>query len=127
MKSFLAILAGFVTVFALSTVTDLILHATHVFPPMGRTMSDPLFVLAFAYRALYTVLGCYLTARMAPDRPMRHALILGSVGFLVSLVGLAFTWSKGPEFGPKWYPVAIALSALPLAWLGGALHRTSAR
>jgi hypothetical protein len=26
---------------------------------------------------------------------------------------------------PAWYPIAIALTALPCAWLGGALYRRS--
>lgn len=25
--------------------------------------------------------------------------------------------------GPAWYPIALALSVFPTAWLGGVLHR----
>jgi hypothetical protein len=56
-----------------------VLHATGVFPPFGQPMADALFLLATAYRIVYGVAGCYLTARLAPDRPMRHALALGVV------------------------------------------------
>jgi hypothetical protein len=33
------------------------------------------------------------------------------------------------NLGPAWYPIALAVTALPLAWLGGALYlaRASAR
>jgi hypothetical protein len=33
------------------------------------------------------------------------------------------------DLGPAWYPIALAVTALPLAWLGGALYlaRASAR
>src|SRR6187402_3166600 len=48
-----SVLAGLVTIFFLSTATDMALHATSVFPPFGERMSDALFVLAAAYRVLY--------------------------------------------------------------------------
>jgi hypothetical protein len=40
-------------------------------------MGDALFLLATAYRIVYGVAGSYVTARLAPDRPMQHALALG--------------------------------------------------
>jgi hypothetical protein len=52
---------------------------------------------------------------------MQHALILGAVGVVLSLIGLLATWNKGPEFGPKWYPLALVVLALPCAWIGGRL------
>jgi hypothetical protein len=33
------------------------------------------------------------------------------------------TWSAGPEFGPKWYPLALVALALPSVWAGGKLAR----
>jgi ABC-type xylose transport system permease subunit len=53
---------------------------------------------------------------------MRHALILGAIGFVVSLAG-AITATTMVDLGPAWYPIALVLTALPCAWLGGALHR----
>ena len=41
-------------------------------------MSDALFLLATVYRSLYAVAGSYVTARLAPHRPMKHALAGGS-------------------------------------------------
>ncbi|HEY6245884.1 MAG TPA: hypothetical protein VIX17_18175 [Pyrinomonadaceae bacterium] len=37
----------------------------------------------------------------------------------MSIAGAAATWTKGREFGPKWYSIALVAIALPLAWLGG--------
>ena len=37
-------------------------------------MSNALFVLATVYRTIYTVAGGYITARLAPNRPMRARL-----------------------------------------------------
>jgi len=27
------------------------------------------------------------------------------------------------HLGPSWYPIALVITALPCAWLGGVLHR----
>lgn len=116
-----AVIAGLAAIFVLSHATDAALHATGIFPPAGQPMSDALFVLAFAYRVLYSVAGCWLAARLAPDRPMRHALALGVLGLVLSTAATLATWDKGPEFGPKWYPLALVASALPCAWAGGRL------
>ena len=50
---------------------------------------------------------------------MRHALALGAIGFLVSLAGVIVT--AGMDLGPRWYPIALVVTALPGAWLGGRL------
>jgi hypothetical protein len=122
LRSIVAIVAGFLVIVVLSTVTDVVMHATGVFPPWFQPMSDSLFLIATAYRIMYSVLGCYLTARLAPDRPMLHALILGGIGFLLSVAGAVGTWSEGPEFGPKWYPLALVALSIPLAWVGGKIR-----
>jgi len=123
-RSIGAVLAGLVAIFILSLGTDVALHAAGVFPPWGRPMSNALFLLATAYRTVYSVAGCYLTARLAPDRPMRHALWLGVVGLVLSTVGAVATWNRGPAFGPKWYPLALIALAMPCAWVGGRMVRT---
>jgi len=117
-----AVLAGFLAIFILSIATDVALHATGVFPPWGQPMSDALFLLATAYRIVFGVAGCYIAARLAPDRPMQHALALGVVGFAVSILGAVATWDRGPAFGPHWYPVAIIAITMPCAWAGGRLR-----
>lgn len=122
-RSIWAIVAGFLSVAVLSTVTDIILHLTGVFPPMDKPAPMPtsLWILATAYRVVYTVGGNWLTARMAQRFPMKHAIILGSIGTVVATLGVTFTWNKGPEFGPKWYPIALVVTALPCSWIGAKL------
>jgi hypothetical protein len=86
-------------------------------------MYDPgLNLLALAYRSVYAVVGSYIAARFAPHNPMRHALALGVVGFVLSLAGGIATITT-MDLGPVWYSVALVLTALPCAWLGGVLHR----
>jgi hypothetical protein len=53
---------------------------------------------------------------------MAHALVGGLVGLVVSIVGAAVTWNKGPAFGPHWYPLALVVLAIPQAWAGGRLR-----
>jgi len=121
-----AVLAGFFATFILSVATDLVLHATDVFPPWGQPMPNALFVLATVYRTIYTVAGGYITARLAPNRPMEHALTLGVVGLFAAIAGTVVTWNKGPEFGPHWYPLALVVTAIPCTWLGGKLAQPAA-
>ena len=116
-----AVLAGFVTVFILSLATDQILHVLKIYPPWGEIMSDRLFALATSYRVVYTVLGGYITARLAPYRPLRHALLLGYIGLALSIVGAAATWNHVPPLGPHWYSLAIVATSLPCTWVGGKL------
>jgi hypothetical protein len=52
---------------------------------------------------------------------MQHALVGGLLGLVVSIVGAAATWNKGPAFGPHWYPLALIVLAMPQAWAGGKL------
>lgn len=115
-----AVLAGLVVIFAVTTATDVIMHEGGVFPPADAPpMSGALFLLAFGYRFVFDVAGCYLTAHLAPSRPMRHALVLGGIGLVLSIGGAAAMWGAGPA----WYPLGLAASALPCAWLGGRLAR----
>lgn len=120
-----AVVAGIVPVIVLSLGTDEILHLAKVYPPWGQRMADGLFGLATAYRIVYSVAGGYITARLAPYAPLRHAVILGLIGLVPGLLGVMVAIAK-PELGPLWYPVALAVTGLPCAWLGGVLYRPPA-
>jgi hypothetical protein len=117
-----AVFAGLVLIVILDTGLDVIMHATGIYPPWFQPMSMGLWLLAISYRTIDGIAGSYLTARLAPDRPLAHALVLGVIGFLLSTAGLLATWGKGPEFGPKWYPIALVVIALPCAFIGGTLR-----
>jgi peptidoglycan/LPS O-acetylase OafA/YrhL len=122
-----ALAAGFVVTAALSLGTDVVMHGTGVFPGWGEPMSDGLFAWATVYRVTFTVLGGYVTAKLAPRRPMAHAVWLGLIGTIVAAAGAAATWNAGPAFGPHWYPVTLVLTALPCVWAGGLLRVRSRR
>ena len=125
MKSIGAVLAGLLVIVILSSAVDVVLHATGVFPPWGQPMSDALFALATGYRIVISIGGCYIAARLAPNRPMQHALALGIIGVVISAIGAAVTIGKGPELGPMWYPLALVAVSMPCAWLGGRWTRSA--
>jgi hypothetical protein len=84
LRSVAAIFAGVMTVIVLSLGTDVILHATGIYPPWFQPMADPLWVLALAYRIVYGIAGGYVAGRFAPNQPMKHALIVGFIGLALS-------------------------------------------
>jgi hypothetical protein len=117
-----AVIAGAAVSILLEVGTDALMHATGIFPKGAGSMSDALFVLATAYRTIYGVLGAYITARLAPNRPMMHALILGALGTAAAAAGAITMWNKMPAIGPKWYALLLIVLELPTAWLGGKLR-----
>jgi hypothetical protein len=122
-----AVLAGFVTVALLSLATDQVLHSLEVYPPWGVPMHAPaLNLLALSYRIVYTILGGYLTAKLAPHSPMRHVVVLGVIGFVTATAGAVVAITMA-DLGPGWYPIALALTGFPCVWLGGVIHERAER
>jgi hypothetical protein len=115
-RSVLAVLAGLVTVVLLSVVTDEIMHATGIIP-RGAMWNPWHNALALAYRCVFTVAGGYVTARLAPAKPMTLVVILGLIGTAAGIAGVIAT--AGMNLGPRWYPIAIAVTGFPCVWLGG--------
>ena len=119
-RSIGAVAAGVFVIIAVTTLVDVLFHAIGVFPPMDQPIDDRLALLATAYRIVISVAGAWLTARLAPNQPMKHVLILGYVGVVLGLVGVIATWNMG--LGPRWYPVALAVLAIPQCWAGGRMY-----
>jgi hypothetical protein len=119
-RSIAAVAAGFLTVVVLSLATDQLFHVLNVYPPWGQPMyATSLNALALSYRIVYTLLGGFITARLAPHAPMRHVMILAIIGLVAGTVG-AIAAIAG-NFGPNWYPIALAATAYPCTWFGGRL------
>ncbi len=125
--SVVAVAGGFVATFVLSVATDAALHAAGVFPALGQPMAEPLFVVATVYRVAYTVAGGWITARLAPDRPMWHAMVLAAIGLAASLAGVVAWWVGGAALGPGWYPVTLLVTSVPAIWAGAKLRERQAR
>jgi len=118
-RSILAVLAGIVVGIVFSTATDFGLHAVGFAPSVNERWPNHLLVLATLYRSIYGILGSYVIARLAPNRPMGHSLVAGTLGLVLSSVGAAAAWST--TVGQHWYPIVLALTALPTAWMGAKL------
>lgn len=119
-RSIWAIVAGFLAVVILSIGTDVVLYRLGIFPPLGQRMADRLFAWATVYRTIYGIFASYLTARLAPNRPMWHAMVGAGIGMLVGTAGAIATWNKG--LGPHWYPVGLVMMGIPSAWIGAKLR-----
>jgi hypothetical protein len=119
-KSIWAVVAGVLFIVIVTTLVDIMLHATGVFPPMDQPINDTLALLATSYRIVITVGGAWLTARLAPNKPMKHAMILGYVGVVMGLIGLVATWNLA--LGPRWYPILLVVLAIPQCWAGGRIY-----
>ncbi len=118
LKSIGAILVGMATGAILSIGTDFVLETTGIFPPPDKGFFMWwMLVLALIYRGIYTAGSGYITAALAPNRPMRHAIILGIIGVVVTILGSIANWDKSHA----WYPIALILITLPCTWLGGKL------
>ncbi len=117
-----AVFAGFLAIVVSTTAIDVVLHAVHFYPPWGEATSDASLLVATAYRIVCSIGGCWLTARLAPWKPMQHAIALGVVGVLVSLTAAIVTWNAGPAFANHWYALALIAVALPCAWAGGRIQ-----
>ena len=121
-KSIGAVLAGFVAVALLSVATDFIFETFEIF--LG-TVHPELYTswmlgVALLYRSIFTVIGGYITAKLAPQNPMRHVYILVVLGLIGGIAGAVGGW----HLGNHWYPVLLAITGPMFVWIGGNLHKS---
>lgn len=119
-KSIGAGVAGIVVGAVLSVGTDAILEAKGILPHGNLYVSTALIWAVLLYRSVYNTLGCYLAAALAPQNPMRHALILGVIGTVISAAAAFGT--RNMNLGPGWYAWTLAALSLPAAYIGGKLY-----
>jgi hypothetical protein len=118
-RSFAAVIVGFFTIVLLSLAADSLLRVVipGAFSDTGRTESVPVLLFVLLYVFAIGVLGCWLAARIAQRKPMKHALILGVVALFFGLLGAVTLW----ETAPPWYHILTVLLIMPAAWVGGTL------
>ena len=115
-----AIVVGFVLIGLLAVSSDLALMRAlpaH-FDAAGGTRNAGILLAMLGYVTVYATFGCWLAARLAPARPMFHALVLGGLGLAFNVMGSAM---RG-DTAPLWYHVVGLALTLPSAWLGGWLR-----
>lgn len=122
LRSIGAIVTGMITIIILSIVTDKLLESFGLFPAVENETFIPwMLVVALVYRCIYAVAGGYVTARLAPGQPIKHAIILGIIGIVLSMIGTIVGWNQSAH----WYPIALVITSLPCTWLGGRLKPIS--
>ncbi len=123
MRSVGAVAVGFLFIAVLSFGTDILLRVT--FPDdidvPGEIVSLRVLAISLTSAAVYATVGCYLTARLAPSRPMRHALLLGVLVLVFTVVNADFLWMLAAD----WYRLASLVIVMPCAWIGGWLAERS--
>jgi hypothetical protein len=116
----LSILAGLLLNILLGGLSDHIFHITGVYPPYGESMKDhSLLILAFSYRAVFMVLGGYLTAFIARRKARKAVYILGILGAVIWLAGAIAMW----DYAYPWYNIIGIILAIPLTMAGYALFK----
>ena len=120
MRSIWAVVAGFLFIVVLSLGADKIIQtmSPNLFNANGGTTNLVILCLMTVYVAVFAIVGCYLAARLAPSHPMRHALSLGALGLIFSLIGTWMMWDKAPA----WYNILNLVLVMPYAWFGGRLR-----
>lgn len=121
LKGIGAILAGMIFIGIFHAGTDFLLERLGIFTPPSEGFHTPwMVVTATIYRCVFTVIGGYITATLAPNPPMRYVAILGLIGLALCIAGAIATIPM--KIAPAWYPIVLAVTAFPCTWLGGVLR-----
>ncbi len=120
-KSIIAGIAGIVVGAALSIGMDKLLETTGVLPGTHLHVASWLIGVVILYRLVFTVLGCYVTAKLAPHHPMNHAITVGLLGAFVAALGAYVT--RTMNLGPQWYAWTLAVLTISTGWIGGTLAK----
>jgi len=121
-KSIGAVVAGLVAIIALSLGADILLGALGIFPGITdvTTPHAPwMLVIALVYRSIFTVIGGYITARLAPQNPMRHVYVVMGIVLVLTIFGAIAGWSLGNQ----WYSILLVLTGPLFILLGGKLYK----
>ena len=82
-----------------------VMRAFGFFTAVGRPTGDGPFALATIYRTVYGVAAAYITARLAPNRSMMHAIVLGVPGPCREYCGCRGNVEQTARPGAQWYPL----------------------
>jgi hypothetical protein len=123
-----SVLLGLIVILLLVGVSDATLEklfpAQFVNPDGSYAIPGlPLVACIIGYMFVYAGVGGYLTARIAPQWPLAHALALGA---LLLLVSLAFALAN-PHQQPLWYLLTSTVFVVLGCLAGGRLKARSAR
>ena len=117
LQSVLAVVGGFLLIGVLAFGTGKLVQAT--WPAQVDAAGNPttalMMIVQLLYVGVFATFGCWLAARLAPSRPMLHALGLGVLGLALNVASAIAL----RESAPAWYLAAGVLTTMLWAWLGG--------
>ena len=116
-RSIVAVVVGFLVIGALAFGTGRLVQAT--WPARADAAGTPtttlMMLVQLLYVGVYATFGCWLAGRLAPSRPMRHALVVGVLGLALNVPSALVL----RDTAPAWYLAAGVLTTMLWAWLGG--------
>lgn len=123
-RSIVAVIAGIVTLaatsFAIEAAANPLLMKLfpHTLPnEAALNHNAAVKLITFGYTALCIGAGGFVTAWIARDSKVIHAVVMG-----VFLAGLtAMLMLLEPQRAPRWAWVLLILMTVPMAWVGAAL------
>ena len=126
-RSILAVIVGYCVTAIATAGIDFILGtlAPAAFPKPGedQAVGSSWLLLILGYSSIFAILGGYVTALVAKRSEVKHALALGIVMVMLSLVSML------TYFGQQalWFQIGLLVLALPAALLGGYLRARQVR
>jgi hypothetical protein len=119
-RSIVAVVVGYLLIGMLSFGADVVMHnlRPEVYLDGGRLEHVPTLLVVMVYVAVFAILGCYVTARLAPRNPMKHALILGALGVVTQVAMWSIAWNTVPA----WFHIVSLALVMPYAWIGGRIR-----
>ena len=122
-KSIGVILLAFVVIALLSTLTDFLLESIGVLPnPQKGLFVKWAILLVLFYRGVFTIFGGFIVAKLAPNKPMLHAIIPGIIGTLITVI--AVSSPSFSEKAPLWFGFTLAAITIPCIWLGVSIKQS---
>ena len=123
MRSLTAVLVGGIVAAVLFQLGAVIALLSFYGIPLGASPTPPgpgYFALNLGCSAVAAVVGGWVTARVAADRPLAHA------GAVAVLLGALVLWgfAKPASQWPSWYPPVLALVGLAGLLVGAVLWRS---
>ena len=117
LKSIGVILLAFISITLLSITTDFLLESIGILPDPNKGLFDTrAIILVLAYRGIYTIFAGFIIAKLAPSKPILHAIILGAIGIIITV--LATTEPSFSDKAPLWFGYTMAAITIPCLWLG---------
>src|SRR5688572_8281144 len=117
LKSIGVMLFAFVINALLSMLTDFLLESIGVLPNPEKGLFETwAILLVLFYRGVYTILTGFIIAKLAPNKIMLHAMILGIIGTIITVIA-----ASSPSFAekaPLWFGYTLAAITIPCLWLG---------